>query len=279
MSLADSPNAHPQVTGATSLLAIVGDPIAQAGSPVLVNDKLAARGVDAVMVPLHVGSRELESIIRGFRAIRNFKGAIVTMPHKTAVLEFLDEISPAAAQIGACNVLRRTAADKLVGANFDGLGFVEGLKAAGYDLKGKRIYLAGAGGAASAIAFALASEGIASMRIYNRTESKARVVVDRVRALSTTLDVTLGSASPVGSDVVINATSLGMRVADALPFDCEHLSREMLAVEIIISPKETPFLTHALDRGCRVQFGDAMLSHQIDLMLAFMGLEKTSRTA
>src|SRR5262245_20205987 len=161
--------AHAAITGRTDVLAILGDPLEQARAPGLVNAALAVRGEDAVLVPLRVARGGLAPVITGLRAVESFRGAVVTMPHRTAVVDLLDDVLPEARQVGACNVVRREAGGRLTGTMLDGEGFVAALRHAGHEVRGKRVFLAGAGGAAAAIAFAVGKYGVAALAIHTRT--------------------------------------------------------------------------------------------------------------
>jgi shikimate dehydrogenase len=255
------------ITGRTALLAIVADPVAQARAPVLVNRALAERGVDAVLVPLHVGGDGLARLIRALRTVRNLAGAVFSMPHKTSLVALLDDVTPEGRQVGACNVVRREPDGRLVGTMYDGEGFVAGLRAAGHDVCGRRVLLAGAGGAAAAIAFALGKHGAAALTIHNRTAAHAESLATRVSAAWPALRVSLGS-DPRGHDLVVNATSLGMRPGDALPLDVDGLGPATLAAEVVIAP--TPFLAAAAARGATVHHGEPMLAAQMELILDFI---------
>lgn len=258
------------VSGRTRVLAILADPVEQARAPGLVNAALAARGRDAVMVAMHVGADGLATVVAALRAIRNFQGAVVSMPHKSALVALLDEVSPEGRQVGACNVVRREPDGRLVGTMYDGDGFVGGLRGAGHDVTGKRVLLAGAGGAASAIAFAIGKHGARSLTIHNRTHTKAAALADRVRAAWPALKVSAGGPSPEGHDVVVNGTSLGMRSGDGLPVDAQGFRPGMVAADIVIKDERTPFLEEAFRRGCAVHPGLPMLAAQIELMLDFI---------
>ena len=260
------------VTGRTRVLAILADPVVQARAPSLVNAALAAREKDAVLVPMQVPDGRLARVLDGLRAIGNFGGAVVSMPHKTALAALVDETTPEARQVGACNVVRRDADGRLVGTMFDGEGFVAGLHAAGHTVRGRRVYLAGAGGAAAAIAFAVAKHGAAALTIHNRTAAKAEALADRVRRAFPACAVAAGGPAPRGHDLVVNATALGMRPDDHLPLDAAGLEPGALAAEIVIRDEPTPFLAAAAHRGCRTHPGAPMLVAQIDLMLDFLGL-------
>jgi shikimate dehydrogenase len=132
------------------------------------------------------------------------------------------------------------------------------------------VFLAGAGGAASAIAFAMGKFGAAALIIHNRTVDKAHARAARVRRGWPRLVVCVGGTDASSHDLVINGTSLGMREGDALPLDARTLDPGAVAAEIVISDEATAFLAAARERGCTVHFGKPMLEAQIDLMLEFM---------
>jgi shikimate dehydrogenase len=256
------------ITGRTALLGIVADPVAQARAPFLVNRALAARGADAVLVPLHVGSDGLAPLVRALRVLGNLAGAVFSMPHKTAIVPLLDDVTREGRQVGACNVVRREPDGRLVGTMYDGEGFVAGLRAAGHEVGGRRVFLAGAGGAAAAIAFALGKHGAAALTIQNRTATTAEALAARVRSVWPALRATAGGPDPRGHDLVVNATPLGMRPGDPLPVDVAGLGPGVLVADIVIAP--TPFLAAAAERGATVHHGEPMLAAQVDLMLDFM---------
>jgi shikimate dehydrogenase len=192
------------------------------------------------------------------------------MPHKSAIVPLLDEVAPEARDVGACNVVRRDAGGRLAGTMLDGEGFVAGLRRAGLDVAGKRVFLAGAGGAAAGIAFALAKHGAGSLSIHNRTLARAEALGARVRVAWPRLRVATAGPDPTGHDLVVNATSLGMRPGDPLPLDAAGLTPGMVAAEVVIAAEPTPFLAAAARRGCAVHPGLPMLEAQIELMLDFM---------
>ena len=260
------------ISGATRLLFVIGDPIAHASAPGLINTKLASAGIDAVMVPLHVPASGLSAAISALRGIRNCAGAIITMPHKIRVIEHLDSLTDAAGQVGAVNVVRREPDGRLVGTMLDGEGFVAGLERAGHRIAGTRVLLLGAGGAASAIAFAVARHGAIHLTIHNRTPTRATDLVARLRDAGERISACAGAAVATNHDVVINATPLGMTADDAPPLDPKSLEPHMLAAEVITTPERTTFLAQAAQRGCTVHPGRPMLVAQLELMVEFMGV-------
>lgn len=268
-----------EITGYTKVMAILADPIEHVKTPQRMNEYLARLGYDGVLVPLHVRPQNLAAALQAMRGMENLAGAIVTMPHKSAILDLCDEVTPVARKIGAANVIRREASGRLVAHMLDGEGFVTGLVQAGLNLKGKSAYLAGAGGAANAIGFSLVQAGISSLTVYNRTQSRAEDLMARVLSLHPQADVRIGTRDPSGFDVVVNATPLGMKPDDALPVDVERLNPLQWVCEVIMQPAETPLMAEARARGCKVQPGGPMLACQIELMARFLGVGNAADAA
>ncbi|WP_353506354.1 shikimate dehydrogenase family protein [Variovorax davisae] len=248
----------------------MADPIHHVKTPQRINALLRAQGIDAVMVPMHVGPDRLATVMNALRHVGNFDGCVVTVPHKTEALRFCDQLSDEARLIGAVNVVHRLPDGRLRGGMLDGIAFVDGLRGAGIEVAGTSVYLAGAGGAACAIAFALAQSGVRRLTVANRSVDKARDLVERLRAGHATLEIAVGSADPSGHDLVVNATSLGLRAGDPLPLDVSQLTPRQTVAEIIMDPAETALLIEARARGCRIHEGAPMLASQIPHMAAFM---------
>lgn len=261
-----------EITGRTRFWAILADPIVQVKTPQMINGVIAERGVDGVMIPMHVGSDDLAHAVKAIRGMKNCGGLIITVPHKSAIVGLLDEVSPNARLIGAVNAIRREPDGRLVGEMLDGLGFVAGLKNNGIDPKGLSAYLAGAGGAANAIAFALAEVGITRLTIANRTVAKADDLAGRLAIAYPALPVTIGSPDASGHDLVVNGTSLGLKPGDALPLDPNSLHGKEIVAEIIMDPEETAIMAAARAKGCRVHPGKPMLLAQRTLMADFVGI-------
>lgn len=260
-----------EITGKTSLYCILADPIAQVRTPQLVNQLLRQQGTDGVMVPVHVPPQHLADMTQALRQTRNFKGMVVTVPHKMAMLELCDDVEGYAAEIGAVNVVRREPDGRLVGAMLDGLGFLRGLRQRGAAVEGARVYMAGAGGAASAIAYALAGAGVGRLTIFNRSRARIDALAARLHASHPGFQVDAGTADPSGHDIVINATSLGMAEGDALPLDADKLTPGQWVADIIMDPAETALLAKARERGCLIYGGAGMLDGQVADMVAFFG--------
>jgi shikimate dehydrogenase len=261
-----------EVTGRTRLLLLVGDPIDSAKSPQLFNPLFASKGRNAICIPMQVPADGLTAFVAGVRQVANLDGLLITMPHKTRMIEFLDELHPSARALRAVNIVRNSNG-RWIGAMFDGWGCVLGMRWDGHDPRGRRIFLVGAGGAGRAIAFAVAEAGANALTIVDVEEARGRALENEVRAAVPSCDTRFGSADPTGHDIVINATPLGMRGHDALPVDPSRLPMDAEVIDIVMQPNPTPLYQAALSRGCRVQDGRAMHEGQAVYAARFLGLD------
>jgi shikimate dehydrogenase len=258
------------ISGRTRVVVIVADPVGHIRTPQGMNAHFAELGRDAVLVPVHVAREDLAALVDGFRRMRNLDGIIVTVPHKEAIARLCDSLTEEARLVGAVNAIRREADGRLTGGQFDGEGFVAGLRAAGHALAGKRVLMAGAGGAAAGIGFALLRHGVGALTVYNRTMSRAEELVGRLRAAYPDRAIAAGGADPTGHEVIVNATSLGLKPDDALPVEVAGLAPPMLAAEVVMEPAVTPFLAEAARRGCATHGGRPMLAEQIAILAEFV---------
>lgn len=251
------------IGGATRLMGVIGDPIAQARTPGAINPIFAAKGADIACVPLHVPSAELATIWAGLRAVPNLVGFGITLPHKQHALDLCDSLDPVAARVGAVNLVRREADGSLRGYQFDGAGFVRGLRAAGIAIEGRSCLMVGAGGAAVAIAFALAEAGVAEIVVANRTRTKAETLADKVNGDLGRGLARAGDPRPEPGQLVINATSLGLRDSDPLPLDPALLEPGMTMAEVIAQPEVTAVLHAAQARAVETHSGLHMIEGQV----------------
>jgi shikimate dehydrogenase len=260
-----------QLSGKTRFYAILADPVAHVRAPEFFAPAFAAHGLDAAVVPLHVLPQDLATVVPMLQKLRNLRGLVLTIPHKESMAMLCDELGPDGRLCGAVNTVRFAADGRLIGDMFDGIGLVQGAIASGIPLKGRPVLLLGAGGAGRAIAFALAREGVASLTIANRTAARAETLAAEVARAVPGTKVAAGPADPAGHEVIVNATSLGLHEADALPVDPNLLRAEMDVVEIIAAVEVTPLRRAATDIGCRTMGGRAMVDHQIEAQLRFLG--------
>ena len=260
------------ISGHTRVYAILADPVRHVLTPQNLNALMQSRGHDGVMVPVHVGADDLATVVAGLKRMRTFGGFVVTVPHKTGIVAFCDEVSRQARLVGAVNCVRREADGRLVGEILDGLGFVAGMRREGCEPKGRRVLLLGAGGAANAIAFAFAGAGVASLAIANRTRAKSEDLARRLALAFPELRVDLDGADPADYDIVVNGTSLGLAESDPLPLDASRLTDRQIVAEVIMQPRVTALLAAAQAKGCRIHYGLPMLECQLEMMADFMGM-------
>lgn len=255
-----------KITRKTNLYAVIGDPIVHSISPVIQNAAFGILGINSVYFALRVESSMLSHTIDVFKEV-NILGFNVTIPHKVAIMKYLDELDCTASTIGAVNTVVNHDG-KLIGYNTDGSGALLALRKAGFNPSGKRLLLLGAGGAARAIAFSL-SETAEKITILNRTVSKAKSLANDVRR-ATGASVTYGEFIPSTlieevpyADLLVNATSIGMNPKlDETPVDAKLLRPNMVVFDIVYNPPETRFLKEAKEVGAKSINGLMMLVYQ-----------------
>lgn len=261
------------IDGTSRVYTIIGDPIAQVGSPTVFNTLFREAGFKAALVPFHVEPAALGQAMQGFRALRNLDGIIVTVPHKVAILPFLDELGPNAARIGAVNAIRREPDGRLLGENFDGKGCVIGLERQGHDLTGRKALVVGAGGAGSAVAHALADAGVAAMTVFDVDGKRRDALVESLNRARPDLDAQGGDPDPTGHDLVVNCSPVGMHADDPYPIDPERLVSGSIVVDVILKPRVSRFLEAAEKAGCAIQPGYRMLEGQAEAIATFFGVK------
>jgi len=268
----DLPGLPLPLSGKTRLYAIIGDPIAQVGSPALFNAAFRRRGAKAVLFPMHVAPSDLATVVSGVRRIRNFDGIIVTVPHKIAVMDLIDDVLPSGRRIGAVNAIRRAEDGRFIGDNFDGKGCVRALRDDGRAVNGKSVLVIGGGGAGRAVAHAIADEKPQRMRVVELDEARLADLIASVHAAHPDLPIESGPVDPEGFDVIINCTPLGMKESDPYPVDPERIAPGTFVIDVILKPATSPLIQAAEARGCPVQRGIRMLEGQVDAICDFFGI-------
>lgn len=254
------------VDGATSLMGVIGDPVCQVKTPQLINPIFADLGANILCVPIRIPVPDLPSAWRGMKAMGNLIGFGVTLPHKRQVLPLCDSLDQEAERVGAVNVVRRETDGSFRGYQFDGTGFLRGLMAQGHDPRGMDCLILGAGGAAAAVAFKMLDAGVTSLTIVNRTASKAESLAAYLNRQTGDNRAVAAPAPSAGHELVINATSLGLRDDDPLPLPADSLRPDMLVADVIANPEITRFLEVARARGAAVHPGTHMVRNQVDLI-------------
>ena len=200
--------------GKTKIYGCLADPVDHVKAPSIFTSIFKSKQIDAVMIPIHVNSHDLENVISSLKLIKNFEGMTITIPHKTDIARLCDNLEPDAKFTGAVNWIKFDKNRKLTGNNFDGQGFVNGFIGQNYSFKNKSVCLFGAGGAAVSIGCSLANEQIKSLMLINRDINKAIRLKNKIKAKSNLLKVEVFPESDYSlacSDIIINATSLGLK--------------------------------------------------------------------
>jgi shikimate dehydrogenase len=253
-------------SGKTAVYAVIGDPIAHSMSPVMQNAAFEAMTLDCVFLAFKVAPAEVENALRGVRGL-GIRGLNVTMPHKNAVIAHLDEIDETAKFLGSVNTILNEGG-RLRGFSTDGAGAHRALEENGASLAGKKLVLLGGGGAARAIAFALAKE-VGALVLLNRTPEKTATLAEALNQ-KFHKKVTAGSLSPSAiqenlrdADVLINATSVGMHPnASQSLVKPEWLKPSLTVMDIVYNPLETKLAKDAKAAGAKVVSGLEMLIYQ-----------------
>lgn len=259
------------ISGKTTLIAHLGYPTESFKAPMIYNPWFDSKGIDAVVVPMGVRPDDYTAFVATLFKLSNIRGALVTMPHKIATMALVDEVTPTARIAGACNAILLRPDGTLLGDQFDGAGFVRGVERKGRPFKGTRVLVSGSGGVGSAIAASIAAAGAAELMLFDMSDARAQALAGRLRAHYPQLQVQTGSKDPAGFDVVVNATPLGMKPDDPLPFDVSRIAPSTFVGEVVMKSEYTPLLQAAKDKGCAIQVGTDMLFEMIPAYLEFFG--------
>ncbi len=264
------------ITGNTEIIAHIGFPTHAFKAPMIYNPWFEAQGINAIVVPMGCQVPDFPALLRSIFTLTNIRGALITMPHKVTTVGLLDEVFPTAAIAGACNAVRRAPDGRLQGDMFDGEGFVRGLKRKGFEPRGRRALVVGAGGVGCAIAASLAAAGVLVMDLFDLHDEAARGLAQRLLQHYPSMTVRTGRKDPTGFDLVVNATPMGMNEGDPLPVDMARIDPSAFVGEVVMKSEMTAFLKVAQARGCRIQVGSDMLFEQIPAYLEFFGFGSTT---
>jgi shikimate dehydrogenase len=257
------------VTGATELLGVIGYPISHSFSPVMHNAALRHLGLNHIYVPMEIKPQNLEAAIKGLCAL-GFKGVNVTLPFKEAVIPYMNKLSTRAATVGSVNTIVIHSDGTTTGYNSDGLGFSMAMKE---DLKfscvDKKVVIMGTGGACRAISMEVALSGAGKIVIAGRNLHKAQILIDRIKqyypsieSIATDMNFPDFQQKVQDCDLLINATSMGLRPEDPLLVNPDWLTSKTHVFDSIYNPLETPLLREARKKGCPAANGLTMLIGQ-----------------
>ncbi|MBO5371416.1 MAG: shikimate dehydrogenase [Lachnospiraceae bacterium] len=262
-----------RISGKTGLLALIGSPVGHSGSPAMYNYSFEKLGLDYAYMAFDIKIPEVKDAIAAMRTFR-MRGCNVTMPCKTEVVKYMDELSEAARIIGAVNTIVNEDG-RLIGHMTDGEGFVDNLKDHGVDIKGKKITVAGGGGAATAIQVQCALSGAREISIFNIKDEFFQRTLDtaeKIRKSCPECEVNVYDIADQAkmkeemqsSDVFANATIVGMKPMEneSVVKDLTSFHKDLVVCDAVYNPKETKLLREAKEAGCKCVTGEGMLIWQ-----------------
>lgn len=255
------------IDGNTRMVGIIGDPLDHTLSPTIHNAAFDYMGLNWCYVPMPVQEGYLREAVEGLKALR-FVGVNVTMPFKTEVLPLLDEVAMFAESVGAVNTILLDKG-RLIGYNTDGRGFYTALvRDLGYDVKGRKVFIMGAGGASRSVTVSLALAGCVSIVIVNRSPEKSRQLAEIVKRSAPGVEISWLSPNEnydlvvAECDVIINATPLTNFHGSVLRVPVAMLNRSQLVCDLNYSVYQPPLLQEAEARGAQVMDGKGLLLYQ-----------------
>jgi len=261
-----------QITGHTQLTGLLGSPVSHSISPMMHNEAFEQLNLDYVYLAFDVELQNLASVTEGLRAM-NVRGFNLTMPHKNAMCDFCDSLSPAAQIIGAVNTVVNDNGH-FIGHTTDGTGYMRALKEDGFDIIGKKMTLLGAGGAATSIFVQAALDGVSEISIFNRrspfwnrAEKIIHTLIEKTNckiSLYDYEDPSVLKREISGSAILTNGTSVGMApdIDKSIITDIGMFHKDLIVSDVIYNPRETLLLKQAKEAGCRTQNGLNMLLYQ-----------------
>ena len=251
------------IRGRTRMFGIVGDPIAQVRSPEMITWELQRRGVDALLVPLHVPAADFEQTMACLMRLVNFGGFVITVPFKTRAMALADRFGLQAQVMGSINVLVRRTDGRWSADMLDGMGCVAAFKQRGIRIADRSLTILGLGGAGGAIACAMAAERPRQMHLHDLSAERRQFISQCVARISPSTRIETGPPRIDDADVLINATPVGMLADARLPLDVTALPPHLVVFDAIVMPEQTPLLDLAERCGCTVVRGREMMLGQI----------------
>ena len=255
-------------SGATRIIPIVGDPIAQVKAPRGLSLAFEQRGEDILVVPFHIKPGDVQAFFQTMSRAPNVGGMLATVPHKFAAFQFAATSSSRAQFFLSANALRRTGDGRWYGDMLDGLGYVRAIEKIGATARDQKVLLVGAGGAGSAVGAELLNAGAAHLAVHDADTSRRDALLAKIEAAHPG-KTSRGTADPTGFTLVVNATPMGMKAGDPAPVEFDRLAPGMIVGDVITVPEITPLLQHAKSLGCRIVTGVDMFNASTDLLADF----------
>ena len=258
----------------TKIFGCIADPIDHVKAPTLFTKIFQEQKVNAIMIPININSDNLNFFFSGIRSFKNFVGMTVTIPHKTNVLKYCDHLEKEAIDTQSVNWIK-IENEKLIGTNFDGIGFVQGLKNKNLTVEKKDFAIFGIGGAGASICYSLIRSNAKRLKLINRDLNKLNLLANKLKDLKSNTEILIDDFNDYDIseyDYVINATSLGLKENKDLIFDVNKTKISCTIVDIVMDPEETILIKEAIKYKRNYHLGKNMLISQVKLAGKFFNL-------
>ena len=258
------------IDASTRLICLIGDPVEHSISPLIHNAAFRLMELNYIYLAFRVKKEALNEAVRGLKSL-GVMGFNVTIPHKIAIMEYLDEISEEAIGIGSVNTVVNHKG-RLKGYNTDAQGALNALEDSGFEVRGSVVTILGAGGAGRAVAYGMLKRGASALYIINRTLERGLELANRLRQLFSrrieALPFNLESLREAisHSEILINCTPVGMYPnIDEIPIPPSLIRKDLIVMDVVYNPLKTRLLREAEKRGAKTVYGIGMLVHQAAL--------------
>ena len=258
----------------TKIFGCIADPINHVKAPTVFTKLFQEKNINAIMIPINVSSDNLELFFSGIKCIKNFVGMTVTIPHKINVLKYCDYLEKEAVDTQSVNWIK-IENKKIIGTNFDGIGFVLGLKNKNLIVENKDFAIFGIGGAGASICYSLIRANARRLKLINRDPKKLDLLANKLKSLKFNTEILIDDFKDYDIseyDYVINATSLGLKENNDLIFDVKKTKIDCTVIDIVMDPEETILIKEAIKYNRKYHLGKNMLVSQIDLAGKFFNL-------
>ncbi len=258
----------------TKIFGCIADPINHVKAPTVFTKLFQEKNINAIMIPINVSSDNLELFFSGIKCIKNFVGMTVTIPHKMNVLKYCDYLEKEAIDTQSVNWIK-IENKKIIGTNFDGIGFVLGLKNKNLIVENKDFAIFGIGGAGASICYSLIRANARRLKLINRNPEKLDLLANKLKSLKFNTEILIDDFKDYDIseyDYVINATSLGLKENNDLIFDVKKTKIDCTVIDIVMDPEETILIKEAIKYNRKYHLGKNMLASQIDLAGKFFNL-------
>ena len=258
----------------TKIFGCIADPINHVKAPTLFTKLFQEKNINAIMIPINVSSENLEFFFSGVKSIKNFVGMTVTIPHKMNVLKYCDHLEKEAIYAQSVNWIK-IENKQIIGTNFDGIGFVHGLKNKNLIIENKDFAIFGIGGAGASICYSLIRAKARKLKLINRNSDKLNLLAKKLKNLKFNTEILIDDFKNYDIseyDYVINATSLGLKKNKDLIFDVKKTKVDCTVIDIVMDPEETILIKEAIKYNRNYHLGKNMLVSQINLAGKFFNL-------